>query len=397
MNSTRRDFLYSTAALTAAGMTAKSYAAIAGANDRINLGIIGTGRRAVAVTGLGFNHEARVRIVALCDVYPKMSADFAKRFSANISNPAFFTDYHDLLARKDIDSVYIATPDHLHQSIACAALQADKNVYLEKPTAHRYREIGEIKACADASKHVLQCGMQQRSGHHYMQAKQEYFDTGKLGHVVFVRATWNNFPWQTRNLPTLPKPADLRWDLFLGPAPKVAWEWARYTSWRAYHDYGNGVLADIMTHWVDVAQWLMSDPNPQKATVLGGDYVLTDDRTNPDTVSAIVQYKNWNFNFESTILTVDGPPPGVFFEGTEGTLNITREGYDYKPNKGGAVHVDNKQPLEEAHVKSFADAVLTGSKQSAPIQAGIEATIPVEMALKSYWDKKTITRADLTT
>jgi predicted dehydrogenase len=397
MNINRRDFLYTTAALTASSMTAKSYARIVGANDRIHLGIIGTGRRATVVTSLGFNHDARIEIVALCDVYPKMSNGFAKRFEANIADPAVFIDYHELLARKDIDSVYIATPDHLHQSIACAALQADKNVYLEKPTAHRWHEIQELEACAAASKRVLQCGMQQRSGHHYMQAKREYFDTGKLGHVVFVRGTWNDFPWQTRQLPVLPKPDDLRWDLFLGPAPRVPWEWARYTSWRAYHDYGNGVLADIMTHWVDVAQWMMSDPNPLKATALGGDYVLRDDRTNPDTVSAIVQYKTWNFNFESTILTVEGPKPGVLFEGTEGTLNITREGYDYKPNKGDAVHVDNKQPLEEAHVISFADAILTGSKQSAPIAAGVEATVPVEMALRSYWDKKTISRTDLTT
>jgi predicted dehydrogenase len=243
---------------------------------------------------------------------------------------------------------------------------------------------------------VLQCGMQQRSGWHYAKAKKELLDTGKLGNVVFVRATWNNFSWQRRVIPQEPKPADLRWDLFLGPAPKVPWEYSRYSSWRSYHDYGNGVLADIMTHWVDVAQWLMSDAKPMKASALGGDYVLRGDLTNPDTVSAIVQYKNWNFNFESTVLSVDGPTPGVYFEGTEGTLNITRGGYTFKPNKGEAVSVENKQPLEEAHVKNFVDAILLGAKPNAPLRAGLDATLPVEMALRSYWDKKTVSSSDLT-
>jgi len=395
----RREFLYAGTALTVAtaGMTARSYAAIVGANDKINLGVIGTGRRATVVVGEGFNHDPRAKIVALCDVYSKQTDDFSKRYASNLSSPTIFLDYRELLAKKDIDSVFIATPDHLHVTLAVDALKADKNIYLEKPTAHRWHEIKTLADAAGKSNRVLQCGMQQRSGHHYMQAREELFATKKLGDIVFVRATWNDFPWQRRILPQQPKPEDLRWDFFLGPAPKVPWEWSRYTSWRSYHDYGNGVLADIMTHWVDVAQWLMNDAEPQKATALGGDYVLNDDRTNPDTVSAIVQYKKWNFNFESTVLSVEGPEPGVYFEGTEGTLNITRGGYDFKPNKGEATHVDNKQPLEEAHTKSFVDAILTGSKQTAPIQAGVEATLPVEMALRSYWDRKTISRSDLAT
>ena len=396
MNMNRRNFLYSGAALTATGITAKSYAAIAGANDKIHLGVIGTGRRASAVFHEGVSHEPRVKTIALADVYSKQIEDFSGHFSSLLSAPQHYVDYRDLLANKDVDSVYIATPDHLHVDIALNAIKADKNIYLEKPTAHRWHEIHTLEHAVASSKRVFQCGMQQRSGWHYAKAKAEYFDTKKLGDVIFVRATWNNFPWQRRDLPQLPKPADLRWDLFLGSAPKVAWEWSRYTSWRGYHDYGNGVLADIMTHWVDVAQWLMNDAQPMKASALGGDYVLHDDRTNPDTVSAIVQYKNWNFNFESTVLPVESGVPGVTFEGTDGSLFITREGYDYKPNKGDAVHVDNKQPLEALHMKAFVDSVLLGNKPTAPIAAGVEATVPVEMALRSYWDKKTISRADLT-
>jgi hypothetical protein len=86
-----------------------------------------------------------------------------------------------------------------------------------------------------------------------MRVKQEIFDTHQLGDVVLVRAVWHNFPWQRRVIENEPKPAGLNWELFLGPAPRVPYETSRYSSWRSYHDYGNGLLADILTHWVDVA------------------------------------------------------------------------------------------------------------------------------------------------
>lgn len=392
----RREFLYAGTALTAtAGMTAKSYASIAGANDRVNLGIIGTGRRGTIVAG-GFVQDPRVKIVALCDVYAKQIEDFQEHLKASLSNPATFVVYQDMLARKDIESVLISTPDHLHVQVAADAFHAGKNIYLEKPTLHRWHERETLLHAATASGKVLQCGMQQRSGGHYMRAKEEIFDTHALGDVVLVRAVWHNFPWQRRNIPNEPKPADLRWDLFLGPAPKVPYETARYSSWRSYHDYGNGLLADIMTHWADVAQWLLDDDHPVKATALGGDYVLSDDRTNPDTVSAIVQYKKWNLNFESSVLSLHDPTPSVYFEGTKGTLNITRNGYVLTPNTGEPVKVDSKQDLEAAHTSNFVDAVVLGKKVNAPLSAGLDATLPVEMALRSYWDKKTITQADLT-
>ena len=221
------------------------------------------------------------------------------------------------------------------------------------------------------------------------------FDAGKLGSVVFARAVWHNFPWQSRNIPSLPKPPGLDWELFLGPAPHVPYETARYSSWRSYHDYGNGLLADILTHWADVAQWMLNDDQPVTAAALGGDFKLQGDLTNPDTVSAIVRYKNWNLNFESTVLSVRNEHPSVFFEGTEGTLNITREGYTFTPNKGEPVEVVNNESLERAHTANFIDAIVTGSKVSAPLEVGLAASLPVMMALQSYWPNKICTKSEL--
>ena len=151
-----------------------------------------------------------------------------------------------------------------------------------------------------------------------------------------------------------------------------------------------------MTHWVDVAQWMQSDPNPKTASALGGIYQLHDGRVNPDTVSAIVQYSDWNFNFESTVLPVHDPHPAVFFEGTEGTLMLARDGYTYTPNEGQPVRVDARESLEQAHTRNFLDAVVEGKKANASLQAGIDASVPVQMALQSYWSHKMVTRPELT-
>lgn len=392
----RRDFLVAgTAAAAGSAMTARSWARVPGANDRVRLGVIGLGRRATIVCGQGFLQDPRAQIVAVCDVYDAQTSRFVSRLLA--SSPAPFSSYQypDILARNDVDAVFIATPDHLHVTIASAALAAGKNVYLEKPTLHHWSERTALEAAAAKSTKVLQCGMQQRSGAHYHQVKQEIFGEKKLGNVVFARAVWDDFPWQCRKIGPRPKPAGLHWEMFEGPAPHVPWQWIRYTSWRYFPDYGNGLLADIMTHWVDVAQWMLDDAQPKDAIALGGIYQMHDGRVNPDTVSSIVQYKDWNFNFESTVLPVRNPHPSVYFEGTEGTLDLARESYTFTPNKGTPVRFDSHESLERAHTKNFLDAVVTGAKLNAPIQAGIDASIPVQMALQSYWSHRLIARNQL--
>jgi predicted dehydrogenase len=391
----RREFIYAGAAATVArGIDARAYGAIDGANDRVGLGVIGLGRRASQVCR-AFAADPRVQIRALAEIYDKQASSFQGRFKDSVAQAAVFVEYQGLLDRKDIDAVYIATPDHLHVGIAKDALDAGKNVYLEKPTLHRWREREALVKAATASKGILQCGMQQRSGAHYLQAKEQYFDAGKLGKVVFARAVWHNFPWQRRKIPNEPKPAGLRWDLFLGPAPKVPFELSRYSSWRSYHDYGNGLLADILTHWADVAQWLMGDATPLSAAALGGDFQLRGDLTNPDTVSAIVRYKDWNLNFESTVLSVRNPHPSVYFEGTEGCLDITREGYVFTPNDGQPVQVPSAQDLDRAHAGNFIDAIVKTAKLNATLEDGLAASVPVMMALQSYWTKKICTAEEL--
>jgi predicted dehydrogenase len=393
----RREFLLTGAvAATAAArsMDARAYAAIAGANDRVGLGVIGLGRRGTIVCG-GFVQDPRVQIRALADIYDKQVGDFQGRFKEHVAEAEVSVEYEKLLDRKDVDAVLVTTPDHLHAQIAKNTLGANKHTYLEKPTVHRWSERETLTKAVESSKAILQCGTQQRSGAHYQRVKQEIFDAGKLGNVVLVRAVWSNFPWQRRVIPNEPQPAGLRWDLFLGPAPKVPFELSRYSSWRSYHEYGNGLLADILTHWADVAQWMLGDDKPETAAALGGDFQLKGDLNNPDTVSAVIRYKNWNLNFESSVLSIRNPRPSVYFEGTEGTLDLSREGYTLTPNDGAAIQFDSKQDLERAHTGNFIDAIVNGSKVNAPLAAGMAASVPVMMALQSYWSRKLCTAAEL--
>src|SRR5271170_3532414 len=250
----RRDFLF-TAASATAGRSARSYAQILGANDRVGLGVIGLGRRGTIVSE-AFLQDDRGAIRAVSDVYDVQTNLYLSRLIKHPPQPALSVAYQELLSRKDVDAVLIAVPDHLHVSVAKDALDAGKHIYLEKPTLHHWSEKKTLVDAVAAHKLVLQCGTQQRSGAHYLRAKQEIFGQKKLGDVVFARAVWHNFPWQTRNIKPEPKPAGLDWQRFLGPAPQMPYETARYSSWRYFRDYGSGLLADILTHWADVAQWM---------------------------------------------------------------------------------------------------------------------------------------------
>lgn len=389
----RREFLAAGTA-TALTMSARSYARVPGANSRMGLGVIGLGRRGSAVAA-AFTRDPRVDIVAISDVYGVQTEHFRKTVLNTRTQPPAFVNHHELLAHKDVDSVLISTPDHLHVTMAKDAITAKKNLYMEKPTFHKWEERTELERAKAASNVVLQCGMQQRSGAHYMRAKQEFVGGGKLGKVVLVRGVWHNFPWQDRHIANEPKPADLNWDLFLGPAPKVPYRTDRYSSWRYFPDYGHGLLADIMTHWVDVAQWLMDDAHPLSAASVGGIYDVQDGRENPDTVSATLGYRNWNFNFESTVLPVHNKRTSVLFEGSEGTLDISRNGFVFTPNSGQPVTVQAEDRLDQAHTGNFVDAVLDGKPVNAPLNAGVEATLPVQMALRSYWTRKMVTSSEM--
>jgi len=387
---TRRDIIRG---FTATTLTAASYRRVAGANSRIGVALIGSGRRGREVTRALLADE-RVELSAICDIYDVQlqRATTALKPSDAVRQ---LVAHEEALSLPGIDAVVIAAPDHLHNTLATAALNAHKHVYLEKPTVHQWAERTSLAEAVEKSGKVLQCGTQQRSGAHYWRAKHEIFERGRLGKVVYARCVWHNFPWQRRQIPPTPKPNGLDWDRFLGPAPRIPYEAVRYDSWRYFPEYGGGLLADILTHWADVAQWMLDDADPQFASAAGGIYVLKDGRRNPDTTSALIQYRDWNLSFESSVLSIRDDRPSVVFEGTDGLLELARDGYRYTPRSGSLEVVNSSESLEVAHTRNFLDAIVGEGKPNASLAAGISATRPVQMALAAYRSGRRISAADL--
>lgn len=369
-------------------MTAVCYRRVLGANDQLGMALIGSGRRGREVMKAMLS-TGRVRLNCFCDVYDEQRARARQQLLKADEKIAETNSIEEALGRSDVDAVLIGSPDHLHLPHTLVALAAGKHVYLEKPATHHFEEGAKLLDALKRAGTICQTGTQQRSGRHYRRAKEEFFEKKRLGDVLFARAIWHDFPWQRRKIDPRPKPEGLDWDRFVGPAPKIPYDWVRYDSWRYFPDYGGGLLADILTHWADVAQWMMSDARPLNATATGGIYQLKDGRQNPDTVNAILQYRGgWNLTFESSVAPIRNERPGVTFLGTEGQLEITRAEYVFTPNKGEPEIVKAEGSLEVAHAQDFVEAVRTGRPPSAHLPIGLEACNPVHLAKAAYWNRK---------
>lgn len=320
----RRDFIRSVGAATAA--TALSYSRILGANDRVQMGLIGCGSRGVGVMN-GFLKVGDVDVTALCDVYGAQF-DRARQSAAKAKT---FGDHRQLLESKDLDVVLVAVPDHWHLTVAVDALNAGKDVYVEKPLTLKIEEGPAIVKAARLNKRVCQVGMQQRSGQHYLQAKREYFDTRRLGKITLVRTWWHGNSFHLRRAPDSlqTQPADLNWGRFLGPLAWRDYDPQQYYNWRAYLDYGGGQITDLFTHWIDVVHMFMGDDIPVAASASGGVYNYKDGRTAPDTINVLLEYPTqFTATFEATLAPgITGA--GIEFCGTEGRLWITRGRYEY--------------------------------------------------------------------
>lgn len=316
----------------AAAVTASSYSRVRGANDRLQIGVIGCGTRGNGDMG-GFL-KLGAAVTAVCDVYSEQ-IDRAKRLAPDARS---FSDHRRLLESKDVDAVLIATPDHWHAATAIDALNAGKDVYVEKPLTLKMQEGPEIVKAARVNNRICQVGMQQRSGKHYLQAKAEYLDTGKLGKITTVRTWWHGNGFHLRRAPESLKtqPSNLDWARFLGPVKWRDWDPQQYYNWRAYLDFGGGQITDLFTHWIDVVHMFMNQDIPASAVALGGVFHYNDGRTAPDTINIVLQYPtNYTVTFEATLA------PGITGEaiefcGTEGRLWISRARYEYytAPRRG---------------------------------------------------------------
>jgi predicted dehydrogenase len=289
MKNNRRTFLKSAgvgALAAGASPTAASQSKVAGANDRIRIGLIGCG-------GMG-NADLRdfllvknVELVALCDVDKSRIEKTQATTASDAGQKAGFVtqDFRKLIERNDIDAVVVATPDHWHALPTIMACQAGKDVYVEKPLA---LTVGEGRVMVETARRydrVVQMGTQQRSAPHYTDAV-EHVKSGKLGKVRLVRA-WAYLDWkgETPHLPDGPPPDGVDYDMWLGPAPKVPYNRNRFHfTFRWYWPYSGGLMTDWGAHMIDIANWAMGIKAPSTAMSVGGKFAYPKDAMEtPDT------------------------------------------------------------------------------------------------------------------
>jgi predicted dehydrogenase len=390
----RRDFIRTVGAATAA--TALSYSRILGANDRVQMGLIGCGGRGVGNMG-NFLKLQNNDFIALCDVYGA-NVDRARK---DVPNAKTFGDYRKLLELKELDAVMIATPDHWHMTMSIDALNAGKDVYVEKPLTLKNEEGPAIVKAARLNKRICQVGMQQRSGKHYLDAKQQYFDTGKLGKITLVRTWWHGNSWHLRKAPAhlQTQPADLDWAKFVGPLAWRDYDPQQFYNWRAYLDYGGGQITDLFTHWIDVVHMFMGQDIPVAAVASGGVYAYKDGRTAPDTIHVLLEYPGpFTATFEATLVPgITGA--GIEFCGTEGRLHITRGAYEFFPvrqpgTNGGAEQqstlVRASSSLDQDHMGNFIECVKSRKTPNGDVLIGHRSAQASHLGNIAYLEKRRI-------
>lgn len=327
----RRKFIQTTGGATlglgllAAGAPLAKAAEPLAASDRIRVGILGFGVRGrqLAMTMARVGGAA---VAAVCDVYEGRF----RRAAESLPEPVEMTkDYRRVLERQDIDAVVITTPDHWHAQMAVDALEAGKDVYLEKPLAHTLEEGKTIVEAVKRTGRVLQVGSQLLSSIHLQEAK-ELIQEGRLGQITQVKAWWdtgNLIGAWVKPIPPDASPETIDWKAFLGPAPYREFEPERVFRWRCYSDYSEGLAGDVLCHLITEIHWLLDLEMPARVATAGGIFYWKDGRDVPDTLSAVCQYP------EDVILTLGATQANGYggqmiqVLGTKATLELSHHGW----------------------------------------------------------------------
>ena len=390
MQPTRRTFL--TAASGLALGTRLAAASTQGANDRIRIGVIGTGGRARGLMGQ-LKAIRGVELTTLCDVYGPSLA----RAKEHAPAAAHVADYRRMLDDPAIDAVLIGAPDHWHRTMTIDAVKAGKDVYVEKPISRTIEEGEAMVQAVEASRQVVQTGTQQRSWSHFKLGK-ELLDSGRLGQTTFVHTYWYQQPGSIASATV--DTAGLDWKAWLGPAPARPFDPERLLQWRHFWDYGGGGFTDLLTHWIDVVHWYMEVEAPRSALATGANH-LRRSWDAPDTCTASLEFPK---DFSTTYIgsfnsrTDDG---GLEFRGTEATMKIDRRRLavyrndaPYAPGTHAPepeIYVRGGADGTIAHLQNWVDCMRSRKTPTADIRTGHMAARTSHLANIALREKRRVT------
>jgi len=396
---TRREFLDNVAtgaAGLAIGATAKSYAQIMGANDRLNFAVIGLNGRGYAhLSSLKVNRNA-ARISHVCDVDSTILRKFADSVRQEAGEtPAAEQDFRRILEQKNVDAITIATPDHWHTPLAIAGLQAGKHVYVEKPCSHNPAEGEMLVQAQQRYGKVVQMGTQQRSSPHTIEIIQKIRD-GLIGRPYFAKAWYSNTRKSIGTGKEVAVPPQLDWELWQGPAPHRPYKDNVHPyNWHWFRIYGTGETLNNGTHEVDVCRWALGVDYPRRVTASGGRYQFHDDWQFYDTLVTSFEYDDQLISWEGHScqgMEYYGRDRGSTIMGTNGTVLVDRGGYEVYDLKGKKINefkVGNetawsdligRDSMTDAHFANFIAAIRNGEKLNAPIEVGNVAVTMLQLS-----------------
>ncbi len=419
-NPNRREFINKSgqiAAIAGAAMTAPAINVL-GQNEVMRVGIIGSGKRGRYLMNqamrLGQRKEKPIEFVAVADTYEDwmyQGMDLAERMTEKCNG---YPNHEEMLEKeKNLDGVFIATPEHLHYQHASDCIAAGLDMYLEKPMVHTYQEGKKLLQEAEGKDLIVQVGTQRRSVPLFYNARQMIKD-GRIGDVTFVEGWWNrNFKNNDPNrawLYDIPEDAEedtVDWERFLGPAPKTEFDLKRYFQWRCYWDYSNGIGSDLMVHQIDAINTVMETGMPRSVIASGDIYRWKDHRETPDVWSTIMEFDNFQVNYHArfTNTTDNSRQYGISMFGSEGTIEITlynklrvipeepglrnKDVEEEEITYGESIAQATDQGVRD-HIENWYDCVKSREEPTCPLLAGFHGAAIAHMSIMSFKSGKKV-------
>lgn len=404
----RRKFLHQIAAgagvAATSNWTARSYASVVGANERLRIGVIGCGGMANSHMNalLKMKESDNIDISAVCDIYQKRLDDAAAKTGGDPVK-----DYRELLDRGDVDYVLIATPEHWHHRMALDALDAGKHVYVEKPMTHTIEQSQEVLSKVRGSGLKLQVGVQGMSDESY-EVAHDYIERGVLGKIVMAQIDYSrNYVgdfWAYEIDPDARPGVNLDWDAWLGPAPNRPWDPLRYFQWRRYWDYSGGIATDLFIHRVTRIIKAVGLECPHYVVATGGKFQFVESVAEiPDTFNILSDYPGGPTVSLVSSMANDTPVDHVI-RGHKATLQFTRQGFviipqeatseDVIPTAGDATNAEGqivykKKGAEDVslHHRNLQQAIRSGEELHCDAELGYYGVVITMMGVLSYRER----------
>jgi len=411
----RRDFVRTGLAAAGASVVLRNtvHGSVVGSNDRINIGVIGVGGRGTSVMRWAMEIGKTTRpaqIVAVCDTYQKRINRAKELSQAELAT----LDYREVLSRKDIDAVIIATPDHWHAPIAIEAMKAGKDVYLEKPMTRTVEEAKKVYEVQQATGRILQVGSQTTSSDQWWKARKAIED-GMIGELLMSQGSYHrnsiegewNYKIDPNAGPNASGEDYIDWKMWLGAAPKRSWSAERFFRFRKYWDYSGGIATDLFYHVVAPLNICWGEPQfPHKVMASGGVYVFKDGREVPDTFHLIAEFPKGHSLVLSSSMANSQHIPGLIrghegtimmvpegrFEGRVDHITVTPERIAKKKfvEKYGTEEMVIQTEKREDHMENFLRCVKTREKNVLDALTAYKAMTTIGMAVQSYRDGKVL-------